>query len=426
MTLFALVDCNNFYVSCERVFNPKLEGRPVVVLSNNDGCAVARSNEVKALGVPMAAPWFMLQDLAKKHGIVALSSNYTLYGDMSNRVTQILRSYAPQVEVYSIDESFLQLDGLLGLYGSYEEMGQSIREQVRMWTGIPVCVGTGAPSKTLAKLANHIAKKRPEFNGVCDLSALSERELRAYLASIDVDEVWGVGRRLAPRLQAMGIKSVDDLRCADAKQLRARFGVVMERTIAELQGASCLALEEVAPAKQQIVSSRAFGSMVTTYRELEEAVSTYAARAGEKLRRQASTCAAVHVFVETNRFREDLPQYNNAMTVPLTVASDDTRKLTAAALWGLKRIYRPGYQYKKAGVMLMELASAGVQQLSILAEPDPKSEKIMHVMDAINAEYGRNTLALGSAGFEKPWSTLFQNRTPRYTTRWEELPKASS
>jgi DNA polymerase V len=424
--MFALVDCNNFYVSCERVFNPKLEGRPVVVLSNNDGCAVARSNEVKALGVPMAAPWFQLQDLAKKHGIVALSSNYTLYGDMSNRVTQILRSYAPRIEVYSIDESFLELEGLLGLYGSYAEMGQSMREQIRMWTGIPVCVGTGAPSKTLAKLANHLAKKRPEFNGVCDLTVLSEAELQRYLSSLDVGEVWGVGRQLTVKLQAMGISTVDQLRRADPKQLRARFGVVMERTINELRGMSCLELEEVLPPKKQIVSSRAFGSMVTTCRELEEAVSTYAARAGEKLRRQSSTCDAVHVFVETNRFREDQPQYNNAMTVPLTVATNDTRRLTAAALYGLQRIYRPGYQYKKAGVMLMELAPAAMHQATLFSNPDPKSEAIMAVMDGLNAEYGRNTVSLGSAGIQKRWSTLFQNRTPRYTTRWDELPTAVS
>ncbi|MGZ3237307.1 MAG: Y-family DNA polymerase, partial [Burkholderiaceae bacterium] len=224
--MFALVDVNNFYVSCERVFNPKLEGRPVIVLSNNDGCAVARSNEVKALGVPMGTPWFQLKDLAKKHGIIAFSSNYTLYGDMSNRVMAILRDFSPQVEVYSIDESFLQLDGLNGLWASPTAMGQTIRHRVRMWTGLPVCVGI-APSKTLAKLANHLAKKRTEFNSVCDMASLSATETKTYLASLDVGEVWGVGRRIDKRLQDMHIETVQDLRSADPKMIRSHFGVVM-------------------------------------------------------------------------------------------------------------------------------------------------------------------------------------------------------
>ncbi|MDB5762878.1 MAG: protein DNA-repair protein, partial [Herminiimonas sp.] len=423
--MFALVDCNNFYVSCERVFNPKLEGQPVVVLSNNDGCAVARSNEVKALGVPMAAPWFKLKDLARQHGIVALSSNYTLYGDMSNRVMQILRGYSPNVEVYSIDESFLQLDGLLGIWKSYDELGQAIRQRVKMWTGLPVCMGI-APSKTLAKLANHLAKKRPEFDSVCDLSALNDRETRNYLSSLDVREVWGVGRRIANRLHGMGIETVQALREAEPKLLRQQFGVVMERTGTELRGFSCLALEEIAPAKKQIISSRSFGAMVITYDELRESVSTYTARAAEKLRRQASTCSGIHVFVQTNPFREQDVQYNNGMTVPLTEATSDTRRLTAAALYGLKRIYRPGYLYKKAGVMLMELAPAAVRQASLFREQDPHSENVMRVIDGLNRDHGRNTIYLASAGIQQGWTALFENRTPRYTTRWDELPIAKT
>ena len=424
MTKFALVDCNNFYVSCERVFDPKLEGKPVVVLSNNDGCAVARSNEVKQLGVPMAAPWFQMKDLAKKHGIVALSSNYTLYGDMSNRVTQILRSYSPQVELYSIDESFLVLDGLIGIWKSYGEMGQSIRKQVKMWTGIPVCVGTGARSKTLAKLANHLAKKRMEFDGVCDLSVLSDRELRGYFSSMEVGEVWGVGRQLTNKLQKLGIDTVEKLRTASPTWLRSHFGVVMERTCAELNGTSCLALEEVTPAKKQIVSSRSFGKMLTEFDDLAESVSTYAERASLKLRDQSSVCQMVHVFVETNRFREQDDQYNNGINVPLTLASDDTRRIIAASLFGLKRIYRPGFLYKKTGVILMELIPNDVCQSSIFAEPDPHSKKMMQVLDGLNERFGRGTVSLGSSGIKKSWSTLFEFRTPRYTTRWDELPKA--
>lgn len=423
--MFALVDCNNFYVSCERVFNPRLEGRPVVVLSNNDGCAVARSNEVKALGVPMGAPWFQLQGLARRHGIVALSSNYTLYGDMSNRVMAILRNFSPCIEVYSIDECFLQLDGLQRIWPSFTDLGQAIRHRVHTWAGLPVCVGI-APTKTLSKLANHMAKKRPEFNGVCDLQALPGPLLDQYLNTIDVGKIWGVGRRIAARLQEMGIETAAALRQSCPKQIRQHFGVVMERTVNELRGISCLSLEEVAPAKKQIISSRSFGIMVSAQQELREAVTTYTLRAAEKLRNQQSVCAAVHVFVETNRFRQADPQYCNSMTVPLTVATDDSRRLTAAALYGLKRIYRPGYQYKKAGIMLLDITPASVVQGTLFSNINPRAEKLMKALDSLNREYGKNTVYLASAGIQQRWSALFENRTPRYTTCWEELPIASA
>jgi DNA polymerase V len=419
--MFALVDCNNFYVSCERVFDPKLEGRPVVVLSNNDGCAVARSNEVKALGVRMGAPWFQMKELAQQHGIVALSSNYTLYGDMSNRVMQILRDFSPLVEVYSIDESFLRVDGLLTLWGNYAVLGHAIRQRVKQWTGLPVCVGIG-PTKTLAKLANHLAKKRPEFDSVCDLSAMDETELVSYFSSVEVGEVWGVGRRIAAKLESMSITTVQQLRETEPKSMRQQFGVVMERTVAELQGVSCLALEEVSPPRKQIVSSRSFGQMVTTLQELREAVSTYTARAGEKLRADRSLCSAVHVFIQTNSFRQQGKQYSNGIVVPLTEATNDTRRLTAAALFGLKRIYLPGYQYKKAGVTLMELYSEIVRQASLFQEANNRSEKLMRLMDTLNSDYGRNTLYLASCGVQQVWSARFELRTPRYTTCWHELP----
>ncbi len=419
--MFALVDANNFYVSCERVFNPKLEGRPVVVLSNNDGCAVARSNEVKALGVKMGAPWFEMKDLARKHDIVALSSNYTLYGDMSDRVVQILKGYAPRVEVYSIDESFIQLDGLIGLWPSFTDLGQHIRERVRMWTGLPVCAGI-APSKTLAKLSNHLAKKNAEFNGVCDFNALSENDIDSYLSKLDVQEVWGVGRKLSVQLISLGIESVQDLRKASPKRIRGRFGVVLERTVNELNGMSCLALEEVAPLRQQIISSRSFGEMVTTFDGLREAVSTYVTTAAEKLRGDDSVCNAVSVYVETNRFREQDKQYNNSMTVPLTEATSDTRRLIAAALFGLKRIYRPGYLYKKAGIVLMEIQPASMRQQLLFKEENPKSAKVMLAMDTLNGAYGRNTVSLASSGIQKQWAAMFETRTPHYTTDWSQLP----
>ncbi|RJG06233.1 Y-family DNA polymerase [Noviherbaspirillum cavernae] len=424
--MFALVDCNNFYVSCERVFNPKLEGKPVVVLSNNDGCCVARSNEVKALGVQMGAPWFQLKDLARQHGIIALSSNYCLYGDMSNRVMTILRDFSPNIEVYSIDESFLQIDGLIGVWKSYGEMGQAIRQKIRIWTGLPVCVGTGAGSKTLAKLANHLAKKRPEFDGVCDLTSLTEMQQAEYFASLDIGEVWGVGRQISARLRSMGIENVQQLRQACPKQIRLHFGVVMERTVNELQGMSCLELDEVAPANQQIIASRSFGAPVVTYDELRESVTSYMLRAAEKLRRQHSMCSAVHVFIHTNRFREQDAQYSNGVTVPLTEASSDSRRLVAAVLHGLKSIYRPGYLYKKAGVMLLDLTPAAVRQQLLFREENPRSDKLMQTMDLLNREYGRNTVSLGSAGIQQRWAARFESRTPRYTTHWDELPHARS
>ena len=423
--LFALVDVNNMYVSCERAFNPRLHNRPVVVLSNNDGCAVARSNEVKALGVRMGTPWYQMQDLVRQHGIIGLSSNYTLYGDMSNRVMTILRSYSPNVELYSIDESFLSLNGMDGMWASPAVMGQAIRARILQWTGLPVCVGVGS-SKTQAKLANHVAKKFPLFDSVCDFTTMSVARMRWLFVRIDVGEVWGVGRRIATRLHAMGIHTVQDLKEASSRGIRDIFGVVMERTCRELRGLSCLALEEVAPPRKEIVSSKSFGAMATDIGALEEAVSTYITRASEKLRAQHSVCGAVHVFVQTNRFRQQDPQYSNAMTVPLIDPTDDDRTLAGAALQGLKVIFREGYQYKKAGVMLMDLAPNTVHQ-GTLFEPPRQSENSVRVMaafDALNQRFGRDTVQLGSAGLAPRWAMRAENKTPCYTTRWDELPKA--
>ncbi|QRX82323.1 Y-family DNA polymerase [Glaciimonas sp. PAMC28666] len=422
--LFALVDVNNFYVSCERVFNPRLEGKPVVVLSNNDGCAVARSNEVKALGVKMAAPWFQLQDLARKHGIIALSSNYTLYADMSNRVMTILREYSPEVEVYSIDESFLSLNGMAGHWPTLTDMGQAIRHHVKQWTGLPVCVGIGH-SKTLAKMANHIAKKQASFNSVCDLACMHSDDIDEVLSHIDVGEVWGVGRKISDRLRNMHIDTVQKLRVSPPKALREQFGVVMERTCNELRGISCIALEEVSPPRKQIVSSRSFGTAIMTIKELDEAVSMYMARASEKLRRQKSVCGAIHVFVETDRFRLDDPQYNNGITISLQEPSDDVRTLTGLALHGLKHIFREGFKYKKAGVMLMDIYSGSIQQGALFdAGPKAKhSPAVMFALDALNAQYGRDTVQVGSAGGLGRWAARFDNKTPQYTTDWNQLPK---
>ena len=423
---FALVDVNNFYVSCERVFQPKLENVPLVVLSNNDGCAVARSPEVKALGVAMGTPWFRMQDLARRHGISALSSNYALYGDMSNRVATILRDFAPDIEVYSVDESFLRIEAVAHLYGGAPAMGRQMRERIRQWTGLPVCVGCG-PTKTLAKLANHLAKKHAVFNGVCDLHSLSRPERLQWMHEIAVGEVWGVGRRLVLRLQAMDIHRVLDLRNASPQHLRAQFGVVMARTCSELRGISCLELEDIAPPRQQILSSRSFGVPVESVAELSEAVSTYVATAAEKLRRQASVAAAVHVFVHTNRFNDDEPQYHTGRLVPLPEPSDDTLVLTRYALLGLKAIFRPGCRYKKAGIMLSLLSDKTARQGSLFDDPEARirSARRMAVLDAINRQFGRDTLRSGASGTTRPWGARSENRSPRYTTRWDELPEVS-
>ena len=424
-SVFALVDVNNFYVSCERAFNPKLANIPVVVLSNNDGCAVARSNEVKALGVKMGAPWFKMRDLAKQHGIIGLSSNYTLYGDMSNRVVTVLRNFTPDMEVYSIDESFLRVETTAQLFCGHAQMGQTIRDRVYSWTGLPVCVGFGA-TKTLAKLANHLAKKNAQFNGVCDITNMQAGELSDWMQRIDVGEVWGVGRRIAARLAEMDIKTVFDLAHAESKALRKQFGVVMERTVSELCGVSCLALEDVAPHKKQIMSSRSFGAMQHTMQSVGEALAWHVHSAAEKLRRQKSVAGAVYVFVQTNRFKVENSQYNGSVVVPLADVTDDTSVLTKAAHAGLRHIYRDGYAYKKSGVMLMELEEKQLRQETLFDDPAAraKSEKLMALLDGINTTWGGGTLRIGAAGFNQHWAMRSENRSPRYTTNWSELPTA--
>lgn len=420
--VIALVDCNNFYVSCERVFNPKLVNRPVVVLSNNDGCAVARSNEVKALGVKMGTPWFKLKDLARQQGIVACSSNYALYADMSNRVMSILAQYSPCQEVYSIDECFLDLTG-----SSCRDLGQygvDIRERVRQWTGLPVCVGI-ASTKTLAKLANHIAKKNPPFNGVCDLNAMTPGERDRWFSGLGVGEVWGVGGRLTPKLGELGIRSVLDLKRAEPSMLRSRFSVMMEKTNRELNGLVCIEMEEICPPKKQIVSSRSFGVPVSDLQSLEEAVALYVRRATEKLRCQKSYAGSVQVAIRTSPFNPAVPYYGNSLTVSLSTPTDDTMQITKVALWGLARIYREGFRYQKASVMLSELVPASAVQTELFdGRANRRSEAVMRVMDGINRKLGPGILHLAQEGFTQPWKMKQDHKSPGYTTRWAELPEA--
>ena len=423
MSTIALVDVNNFYVSCERVFNPKLEGRPVVVLSNNDGCVVARSAEVKALGVPMGEPWFKLKDLARKHGIIAFSSNYALYADMSNRVMDVLSLFSPAQEIYSIDECFLDLDGI---YGNHTELGQKARHRIKQWVGVPVCVGI-ASTKTLSKLANHVAKKRPEYQGVCNFQEMSKGVQSDILASIEVGEVWGIGRKLNTHLQSGGIHTVKQLRDFDVSRLRSRFGVVMERTVRELRGEPCIEMQDVAPAKQQIICSRSFGRYVTELNELEEAVSAYMTRAAEKLRRQGSVAATIHVYIRTNPHKDGEPQYSPGLALSLPRATNDTRMLVNAALYGLHRIYQKEYRYQKAGVMLADITPESIFQgdLFQVESSTEKNKRLMNTLDQINKKMGAGTLKLASEGTSgQDWKMKRGNMSPAYTTRWAELPIA--
>ncbi len=418
MRAIALIDCNNFYVSCERLFQPKLEGKPVVVLSNNDGCVVSRSQEVKNLGINMAVPWFQLKDLAKRHGIIALSSNYTLYADISNRVMRLLSQYSPNQEVYSIDESFLDLTGMADL----TRYAQTMRSTIKQCVGIPVCIGI-APSKTLAKLANHVAKKQKQYHSVCDFNAMTARVLDNLLAKIEVGEVWGVGRRSAERLQQMGIDTVLELKYSPAKRVRAEFGVVMERIVAELNGVACLELDDVTPPRQQIICSRSFGVSVVALEDLEQAVIAYTTRAAEKLRQQHSLAGGIQVYIRTNPHKENSPQYQQSMLLPLFEPSNDTRLLCRAALSGLQQIYRSGYMYQKAGVMLTEIIATSSRPRTLLDDvaAQQKSTALMATLDRINRRMGSGTMQLLGEGVRKSWAMRRENVSQRYTTEWDEL-----
>lgn len=420
----ALVDCNNFYVSCERAFNPKLEGRPVVVLSNNDGVAIARSNEVKALGIKMGEPWFKLESFARQHGIIALSSNYTLYGDLSARVMSILSGFTPRQEIYSIDECFLDLEGLDPL--TLMDYGQKIRQTIRRNVGIPVCVGI-ADTKTLAKLANHCAKKGfAGSNGVCDFGRLGEGERSKLFASILAGDVWGVGRKISEKLSGMGIHTVEDLRTANHEHIRAQFSVVLVRTLQELNGIPCIELEDINTPRQQIMVSRSFGEAITTLAVLSESIACFAASAAEKLRQDGSLATSICVYLRTNLFKEDEPQYQQSKVMPLSQPSDDTTTLIKAALAGLKIIYRAGFRYKKSGVLLMGLQPKGTIQPGLFddAGKQIRSDGLMHVMDAINRKMGKGSMTIAASGIRQSWAMRRERMSPNYTTDWNELPVA--
>ena len=419
----ALIDCNNFYVSCERVFNPALKRKPVIVLSNNDGCVIARSQEVKDLGIKMGVPWFKVQNLARYHKVIVFSSNYTLYADMSNRVMKVVSEFAPNQEIYSIDECFLDLTGFehFGL----TDYGQRIRSTINRLVGLPVCVGVGA-SKTLAKLANHIAKKCSVFDGVCNLNEITQGTLDSLFSKIKVGEVWGVGRCIEKKLAKLGVNTVFDLKQSSPQALRKQFSVLMERTIRELNGESCIPLEKIASLKKQLVCSRGFGIPVSSLSELSEAVITYTTRVAEKLRRQRSVTAMVCVFIQTDPFKKKDRQYNPRRLIHLTNPTDDTRILINAVLTGLKSIYKPGFFYKKAGVLLDDLLPFSQHQKSLFDDKEAQvhSEFLMQAIDGINNTMGSGTIKFLGEGLEKQWRAKAEKKTRCYTTRIDEIPVA--
>ena len=428
---FALIDGNNFYVSCERAFRPGLEGRPVIVLSNNDGCAIARSNEAKALGIKMGHPWFQVRQAWPDAGITALSANFALYGDMSSRLMGIAAGLGPDQEVYSIDETFI---GLAGIPGDLVRRSRAVRARILQWTGLPTCVGIG-PTKTLAKLANHIAKsaeRKPgsypaELAAVCNLASLPASDLDALMAATEVGEVWGIGPRIADQLRVLGVRSVLDAARLDPATVRRRWSVVLERTIRELQGQPCIGLEQAPPAKQQIACTRSFGQPVTELAPMVQAVSEFAARTGEKLRAQGGRAGQVLVFAHTSPFRPG-KSYSKAITLSLRRPSSNTLDLVATAARGMRAIFKPGYHFMKAGVMLLDLVPEGQEQGELPLDDDGEAAgRLMMAVDAINDRYGQGSIRVASAGAQvkkREWEMRQQLRTPRYTTRWDELPVA--
>ncbi|MDR0770590.1 MAG: Y-family DNA polymerase [Burkholderiales bacterium] len=418
--MYALIDGNSFFASCERVFRPDLWRTPVVVLSNNDGCVVARSAETKALKIRMGDPYFKIAGLARRHGVAVFSSNYELYGDLSARMMQTIASLAPAIEIYSIDEAFADFTGIQNQTG----LGTEIRNRVMQWVGIPTCVGI-APTKTLAKYANHLAKKNPEFQGVCNWPDLSETERRTRMRQEVVTELWGIGWRLGESLAKQRISTIYDLYCANPSMIRSKYGVTVERVIREMHGHPCIELEEVTPRQKQILRSRSFSQMVTGKDELKAAITMHLHSAAATLREQHSTASSVGVFIYSNRFREDKPQYSGWDIKQLPVPSCDTFALARAAYRLLDRIFRPGIEYKKAGVVLSDLSDDIPQPDLFSAGDSCRSLSLMKALDQINDRYGRRSIRSAAEMVGHQWHMRRDKLSPCYTTKWTDLRAVS-
>ena len=434
--MYGLVDCNNFYVSCERVFNPLLKTKPVVVLSNNDGCIIARSNEAKALGIPMGAPLHLYKDLINKNKVFTYSSNYTLYGDMSSRVMTSLNFFVPDIEIYSIDEAFLSLEKINGVT-VLDEMVE-IRRLIYQWTGIPVSIGVG-PTKTLAKLANKMAKKHSS-NGVYILTI--SKHLDKILKDLSLEDIWGISKGWANRLKSIGINNPFELQQSDPRQIRNLISVVGERIVYELRGIPCLTLEGIT-AKQSITVSRSFGNIINNKNDLKKALANYVARAAEKLRSQNSLCGAISVFIHTNRFRKKDLQYSNSASIIFDDLTDSTNLIIGKAFKLLESLYLPNYNYKKIGVVLLDIQKREhnfIIQDNLFTyentkkEFTNKSDICMKMLDSINAKMGKMTLFYGSQGIIKQrkqrtegnnWKMRSSYRSPFYTTNWNDILRVS-
>lgn len=418
--IFALIDANNFYASCEKVFDPRLTDRPVVVLSNNDGCIVARSAESKTLGIPMGAPIHEWRDFCTEHGVVIKSSNYTLYGDMSARMLAVIQDNCPEVEAYSIDESFADLSGITNATA----LGHHLRSELKKRSLMTCGIGIG-PTKTLSKFANLIAKKHHEWRGVFNTFDHLPSLIDELMQSYPVSEVWGVGPRLTRSLNDSGIETILDLKHCDPIAIRKRYNIVLEKTVRELNGKSCLGLEEVGRPKQQIMASRSFGRVLTEYQDIQSALTHHVTRAAEKLRQQGGLAQHVYVMIRTNPFRLDDPQYRRTLLVPLARPTCDTSVFIAAARSGLERIFLLGFKYHKCGVMLGEISKAGeVQGDLFTATDDPRRVRLMGLLDAVNKKHGLGKLHFAAADVSRNWVMRAGDRSPCYTTRWADIPQA--
>jgi DNA polymerase V len=416
-SIFALADCNNFYASCEKVFEPGLEGRPVVVLSNNDGCIIARSQEAKTLGIKMGVPAFEIHGILEKNDVAVFSTNYTLYGDMSQRIMTVLQQFAPQLEIYSIDEAFLDLTGLV--LPDPGEYGRKIIQTVHQWTGIPVGIGI-APTKTLAKLANAVAKEDPEAGGVIVMT--DEPATDRVLGRVPVSQVWGIGPQHTRLLGHYGIQTALDLKHVNEKWIRQHMGVMGERTVFELRGIPCYQVDDNPGAKKGICTSRSFGQPLVSYDDLEQATLTFVAAVGEKLRKQQSVAQSMTVFVMTNKFARG-PQYVNGMTFALPVATSHTSELIHHARIALKKLYRKGYLYKKSGIIVNDIISRRSLQCALWDDVNrEKQEKITAIMDRINVKMGRGKVRYAVQGTGRKWKMRQERLSRRFTTNWEELP----
>lgn len=422
--VFFLIDVNNMYVSCERVFDPSLNDKPVIVLSNNDGCAVARSNEAKTLNIKMGVPLFQIKDIVQQHNVIVLSSNYTMYAEMSRRFHSILASYvtAEEVEPYSIDECFIDFTAYEKNF-DLEKVGQQMRQQIWKWLGLPVCVGIGR-SKTEAKIANHIAKKNPGFNSVCDLVNMDPCNKEYYFAQIDVSEVWGVGRKHSKKLQSMGINTVLDLACAEPREMQKKFSIVMARTIYELQGISCIEIEHTPPSKKQIVASRSFGGRVTELTDLKEAISMYAQDACKRLRDEGLLCGCMIAFVQSNPFDPNVPFYNKSVSYTFHELTDCALDLVKAATVMVSHIFKEGIKYKKCGVVLtcLEPKSGHTYELLTDFEMIEKKEKLMKTLDNVHTKFGKKKIGVGPCYIPgRTWS-MSRDKLTKNPFMWDELP----